>query len=514
MSVFHLKYRPRKIGDLDLVQVVDVLTNILKSKNVPQSLLFAGPKGAGKTSAARIFAQAINCTHLDGVEPCGKCQNCQEILKGNCLDVIEIDAASNRGIEEARDLKEKAYLLPSRLNKKVFIVDEVHMMTREAFNALLKLIEEPPVQTFFILCTTDEDKIPETILSRLVKISFQKGTKEELKKSLRRVTEGEGIKLDKKVVERIVDSSDGSFRNIQKTFNEIFLQYGKKIDEKEVEEFFASKWGDYKPEDMESDLIVGEIKVILDKIEKMAVRGTDFKRFRENLLLHFQNKMLGKCGVEGKGLTKMSLPSLEKWLQLLIGVGRTEKDVAIDQLPLELAVIEFLSSNNQEIPPGDSLRRATSKQSPTNNDQNKIEESKVEISEVDLGIGVEEIERNWAKILVAVKPFNHSVEAFLRAARPKSINGNLLTLEVFYPFHKDKLEEQKNRKIVEGGLVSVLGKEMVLKCVLGKSKRESLVIRNDTPEAMILQSGTDDLVENKNKSAGENIYDVAKEIFG
>ena len=172
MSVFHLKYRPSKISELDLVDVSDKLTKILESKDMPQSWLFAGPKGSGKTSAARILAKAINCLDPDGVEPCDKCKNCQEIARGNSLDIIEIDGASNRGVDDIRSLKESAYLSPINLKKKVVIIDEVHMLTKEAFNALLKVLEEPPKNLIFILCTTDDNKIPETVSVNITSLTI------------------------------------------------------------------------------------------------------------------------------------------------------------------------------------------------------------------------------------------------------------------------------------------------------------------------------------------------------
>ena len=289
MSVFHLKYRPQKISDLDSVEVSASLKKIIMSQEMPQAFLFAGPKGAGKTSAARIMARAVNCENLKDGEPCGKCDNCKEVMKGSCIDVIEIDAASNRGIEEARDLKEKAYLLPSKLPKKVFIIDEVHMMTKDAFNALLKLIEEPPKHTIFILCTTDWQKIPETVLSRLVKVDFKKGNRSELHNSLRRIVEGEKFEIEETAIDMIVDKSDGSFRNIQRTLNEIYLNFGRKLKAEDVRSFFENKMGEYTPESLEDDLVLGNPALILTNLEKMAEKGVDFKSFRENLLVYFHS---------------------------------------------------------------------------------------------------------------------------------------------------------------------------------------------------------------------------------
>ena len=507
MSVFHLKYRPQSFSDLDLTEVSKSLKSILSGNEVPQSFLFSGPKGAGKTSAARILARAVNCTNLIDGEPCGKCDNCREISKGSSIDVIEIDAASNRGIEDIRSLKDKAYLLPSKLAKKVFIIDEVHMLTKEAFNALLKLIEEPPVHTIFVLCTTDEEKIPETVLSRLIRVSFHKGSKEELKKSLKRVIEGEKAEVEAEALEMLVDKSDGSFRNLQKTFNEIFLNYGKKITAKEVEDFFEKRTGDYTAEEIESDLAAGEVKTILSRIEKMADLGVDFKAYRESLVAYFQGKLLSIFGVGENKDSKLTVEDLEKWLGLLITAGKQEKDVSIDQLPIELAVVEMLRSGKTGT---GEVRLPPEKKTVITNEPVKAEalpKVKEVLKEIDLQ--VEAVEKEWSNVLTAVKPYNHSVEAFLRAARPTKIRGDRVVLEVFYPFHKDKLEEPKNRQIVEKGLNKVFGMEVSFECVLSKGKEKPLVVQNDTP----VEEVSEKLSENNSGESGD-IYDVAKQIFG
>jgi len=287
MSVFHLKYRPSKISELDLTDVSDKLTKILGSKDMPQSWLFAGPKGSGKTSAARILAKAINCLNPDGVEPCDKCKNCKEISRGNSLDIIEIDGASNRGVDDIRSLKESVYLSPVNLKKKVVIIDEVHMLTKEAFNALLKVLEEPPLNLIFVLCTTDDNKIPETVLSRLCQIRFIKGGRDSLRKSLDKIIKGEKIEIEEEAIDLILEKSDGSFRNLQRDFNEIFLQTGKKISLKDVSDYL-SKNGEYGGEDLEVDLVADKAEVILEKLEKMAKDGVNFSDLREKWLNYFQ----------------------------------------------------------------------------------------------------------------------------------------------------------------------------------------------------------------------------------
>jgi len=473
VSVYHLKYRPQKFSDLDLDYLAEKLKKILSSKEVPQSFLLSGPKGAGKTSVARIIARAVNCKDIQDGEPCGKCENCLMVLKGADLDVMEIDAASNRGIDDIRNLKESSYLMPSKLKKKVFIVDEVHMLTKEAFNALLKVIEEPPEHVIFILCTTDEGKIPETILSRLVKIEFRKGTKSELIQSMERIVKGEDLEISDEVLSLLAVKSDGSFRNLQKGLNEIVMEYGKKISKENVEAYIAGKFGDYSGEEIEKDLTRGEIKVILEKLEKLATKGINFVNLRENWLLYFHMK-----------LTEDQNGELVKWVNLLIMASKIEKEVTIEQLPLELAVIEYMK-DRQVV----GVKKV---------DEIVIVERE-EITVVG-DVGMEEVTTKWGQVLTEVKPFNHSVEAFLRATRPKKVKGSTLVIEVFYPFHKDKLEEQKNRELLENCVSKVLSKQLKVEYILGKDRKKPLEINNDTPVETVLEKA--------------DIYDVAKDIFG
>jgi len=464
MSVFHLKYRPNKISELDLTDVSDKLTKILGSKDMPQSWLFAGPKGSGKTSAARILAKSINCLDPDGVEPCDKCKNCQEIMRGNSLDIIEIDGASNRGVDDIRNLKDSAYLSPINLKKKVVIIDEVHMLTREAFNALLKVLEEPPKNLIFVLCTTDDNKIPETVLSRLCQIRFIKGNKESLKKSLNKIIKGEKIKIDEDAINYILEKSDGSFRNLQRNFNEIFLQTGKKISLKDIEGYLL-KNGEYEGKNLEEDLMAGEVEVILEKLEKMAGDGVNFADLREKWLQYFQTKMLSFYGLGTKS-DGLDLISIKKIIDLLIEAGGREKLTEIGQLPLEMVIVDFL---------GKKSTPSTEHRAPSTEDR----EQKKEKERENMVTGeVAEIANKWGEVLMAVKPFNHSVEAFLRAARPYSMKNGVLTLEVFYKFHKERLEEAKNRQIVMVGLEKVLGKGVEFKCVLIENKKNNFQIDN------------------------------------
>ena len=210
----YLKYRPQTIEELDLSSVRESLTTIIKSGKIPHALLFSGPKGTGKTSAARILAKVINCESPANFEPCNKCAQCVAITKGSSLDVIEMDAASNRGIDDIRSLREAVKLSPVSARTKIYIVDEAHMLTTEAANAFLKTLEEPPSHVVFILATTNPEKLIPTVRSRLTSVVFPRAKPAEIKRQLRRVVDGEKWQVEEDALDIIATASEGSFRAI------------------------------------------------------------------------------------------------------------------------------------------------------------------------------------------------------------------------------------------------------------------------------------------------------------
>jgi DNA polymerase-3 subunit gamma/tau len=338
--MFYLKYRPQKITDLDLKEIRETLAKILISPSLPHAFLFSGPKGAGKTSAARIIAKVVNCFNRrpDEYEPCGYCDNCKSITQGNFLDLIEIDAASNRGIDDIRELRERVKLAPSRGKYKVYIVDEVHMLTTEAFNALLKTLEEPPSHVVFILCTTEPQKLPQTVVSRCIHLKFRKGRKEEIIRSLQKVIKGEKLSVEDGVLEKIAESVDGSFRDAQKILEKLSLE-GKKITlsltEKEL-----GYLANLNPEDLLQHLAQRDIQKGLEEISKVLEYGVDLKEYllevlnilRESLLSYYQSPTFKWY------LSKKEIVLL---IKLLSEASMEIKTSIIPQLPLEVAIIEW-----------------------------------------------------------------------------------------------------------------------------------------------------------------------------
>lgn len=308
--VFYRKYRPQKIEELDNEEVRSNLYSIFSKGGFAHAFLFTGPKGLGKTSTARIIAKVINCEKhkaLKGqrtekeIEPCNKCEQCLSIANGNNLDVLEIDGASNRGIDEIRDLREKIKLAPFKASKKVYIIDEVHMLTTEAFNALLKTLEEPPSHALFILCTTEPHKVPATIASRCFRINFTRATAEELVRSMQRITKAEGIKADKEALLEIAKIADGSFRDATKILEEVAVFAGRKtVTADLVNEKFNTLGISENLAAMLDALVQKDVKKGLTICKELVKQGMDFKFFIEQLVERLHLLLLQEVGVEKK----------------------------------------------------------------------------------------------------------------------------------------------------------------------------------------------------------------------
>lgn len=453
---FYRKYRPQTVEELDSEAVRVELTTVLKSGRVPHAFLFTGPKGTGKTSSARILSKAVNCTKKKGFEPCNKCEACLSITNGSNVDVIEIDGASNRGIDEIRDLREKIKLSPTTLSKKVYIIDEVHMLTTEAFNALLKTLEEPPNHAFFVLCTTEAHKIPETISSRCRNINFKRANRPEVLRSLKRVIGGEKIEIDKPALEEIAKQADGSFRDGVKLLEQASL-LNKKITKNDlIKELYLESFFEA--------LDKKDAGAAINFINKANQEGTDLKVLNIRILDYLRNLLLMKNGVaadEGIKIFGFSNDDLLKLVDLFSQAAVDYKTAVIPQLPLELAVVEWCGQVSVVPPRGSQIDASALSATP----------EEALLPRNDTKISLENFRERWLEILAGVKPHNHSVEAFLKACSPSVWDGKYLTLEVFYKFHKERLEEEKCRSLVEKIISDLIGEAVKLKFILGGGKR-------------------------------------------
>jgi DNA polymerase-3 subunit gamma/tau len=499
-KTYYLKYRPQKVSELDLVDVRESLQKILKSKKIPHAFLFSGPKGIGKTSAARIIAKTINCPHQkkEG-EPCNRCEICQEITVGSSLDLIEIDAASSRGIDDIRNLREKIKLLPVKCQYKVYIIDEAHMLTTEAFNALLKTLEEPPAHAVFILCTTEAQKIPKTILSRCLQIKFRRSKFEEVIRSLQRVVKGEKLSPAKGVLEAIAKNADGSFRDAQKILDQL-SSTGSKISLTEAQRVLGQV-EELKPEKLLQFLATKDLKASFSEIDRIVNFGADLDVYLQNLLEKLRLILLKLIGIEvdnGQEIELISNLDKSEIIRLINLFSRAASEMRttpIPQLPLELAVVEWCETNSlkAEGKRNNQLNQENSYSTPSAEKGNFSKNPSLSSTFQDRQNSpmsasakgnLNKIIEKWDDLLLGVKPLNHSVEALLRASRPIRMDNGFLILEVFYKFHKERLETERCRLIVEEVASQLLGKPIKLKCILGEKKKETFVqeAKNDIME--------------------------------
>lgn len=442
---FYLKYRPQNLDELDIASVRESLKKIVDSKNIPHALLFAGPKGTGKTSTARILAKIINCESKNA--PCGKCDQCVSIASGNNLDVIELDAASNRGIDDVRSLKESIKLAPTKANKKIYIIDEAHMMTTEAFNALLKTLEEPPSHVVFILATTNPEKIIDTIHSRCVSVNFTKAKDEEILRSLKRVIDGEKIKIKDELVAQIAKRAKGSFRDGVKLL-ESYVQEG---------EGFLEKGGLVDVNDFAELLYKRKRKELLDSVETMTKNNISVENFVEDLVVEVRDELI-------KNPQESELVDL---LELLVNTNRLFADSPIEELPLQILIFKWCGDGvNVEV---EELNEKEEEQevSEQKDEKNGISngKSKKKLETVDDAV--------WRDVLIKVKPINASIEALLRSSRPLSFDGKSITLGVFYKFHKERLEDGRNRKILEDVVTGIFGTPVKIVCTLTEAPKKA-----------------------------------------
>ncbi|MEK7186261.1 MAG: DNA polymerase III subunit gamma/tau [Patescibacteria group bacterium] len=507
--VFYRKYRPQKIDELDSKEVRDKLSSVL-SKDDVHALLFTGPKGLGKTSTARIIAKVLNCEErqltinnsqltkkeknsklskvnskvLD-LEPCNKCDQCISITNGSNIDVLEIDGASNRGIDEIRDLREKIKLSPASARKKVYIIDEVHMLTTEAFNALLKTLEEPPSHVVFILCTTEPHKVPATISSRCFQIFFKRATDEELVRSFSRIIESEKIKADKEALLDIAKFSDGSFRDGVKVLEELAVaSNGKEITRDFVAKIYQTTGINKNTDELIDCFIKKDAKKGIGLIKELTESGIDFKYFSDNLLSRFHEILLEKVGVrkgDSKIAEKIDLGELKDLIELLsLSSGKIKYSV-LPQLPIELALVEWAVKNSGDdssvLPyvendaryevfsnvrgpvrsfPPISARSDFSSKSELRAVGSPSSSATPSDKSVDL----------FTQLIDKVKSKNQSIAGCLRGCSVQEMKNGELIIETKFKFHKEKLEENDAKKLIEDALVEITGKDTVISFVL------------------------------------------------
>ncbi len=308
----------------------EALAGAIRSNRIGHAYLFTGARGVGKTSAARIFAKALNCEHGPAPEPCNHCNICEDITAGSDLDVIEIDAASNRGIEEIRVLRENVGKGAARDRFKIYIIDEVHMLTREAFNALLKTLEEPPRHVKFLFCTTEPEKIPITILSRCQRFDFAGIQTGSIVERLRQIVASEGVEADPEALERIARRAAGSMRDSQSILEQLLASAGEKLTTDDVNRLLGTA-DEQRLAELVEHLFAGDAAAALADLDAAIKEGSDVGQLMDQLLGYFRDVMAAAVGCSAESFQYV-LPSEASTVSTLAGQLGVETVLAAMQV--------------------------------------------------------------------------------------------------------------------------------------------------------------------------------------
>ncbi len=544
----------------------------LLKRQVSHAYLFTGTHGTGKTTTARILAKAVNCEKFEKIPeykdsykdkefqklfesfpvPCNECEACKAITAGSFLDVIEMDAASNRGIDEIRDLKEKIRLAPMHAHKKVYIIDEVHMLTTEAFNALLKTLEEPPAHSLFVLCTTELHKVPQTIQSRCTKVIFQKPGTAEITTLLAHVAQQEKIKIEDAALFALAKNAGGAFRDAVKLLEMASVQFPS-ITAENVGQMLV---GNARVDSMQiiSFLRSGNTKELLSLVRSFETNGIHFSELLKTLVTDARDLLLFKVGAIQAGdvaclagastqelqtyNTILDAGFLSEYIDALVKAMSQQKSTPIPSLPLELVFMK-LSGVSQSAPrvtvsqpvpaPAPVAQTVTVKKAVTSVADPPAEKTTViieksEVVEVDdVVIATDEVievqrepvlpsstiptvtneeltidlmQERWPEVVKLLKKYHASMAVMISKCKPIRLDGKQVIIETQNSFNKDMIESAKNRPVIEQAIYELLGAQVRIKTQLANTKL--------TPKN----------VENIQPVADEDLVSMAQEIFG
>ncbi len=514
MTALYRKYRPQTFADVvGQEAVVRTLTNAIEQDKVRQAYLFAGPRGTGKTSLARILAKSINCAQGPTAHPDDTCHSCVAITNGTSLDVIEMDAASQRGIDDIREIRERVILQPVEGRSKVYILDEAHQLTDPAWNALLKLIEEPPPHLVFIFCTTELQKVLPTVRSRCQTFVFQRPRLPDLVRKLRRIADAEGLDVPDPALGLIARSARGAYRDAESTLDQLAASTGGAISVQDALQLLGA---------VEEDVLFRICDLVVDAdtanallfLEELSEQGQDMGRLVVDLLEHLRQLML----VQHMGEVPDSLPVTDETRERLreqanqVPAGSVVRlidllHVAVDdlrqggdpRLPLELALVkvtrpaddlsrEALALRLERLEAGGvaALPLPRGQEPGSQSEPRSSEPGSVAAVPVEL----EQLQEAWRRtILPAVEERSIPIGKTLSEAHPANLVDDVLTLE-FPPsaaFHLKLVEEPKSAALIRDALLAVTGRKLAVAFVLGEARRE--------PEGDVAEPSEEDVLE-------------------
>lgn len=479
-------WRPQRFDEVvGQQQTVQALKNSVRENRLTHAYLFAGPRGTGKTSLAKILAKAVNCERQQDGEPCNKCVSCRDINNGNFMDVIEIDAASNRGIDEIRDLREKVRILPAQGKRKVYIIDEVHMLTTEAFNALLKTLEEPPDAVIFVLATTELQKIPSTILSRCQKYNFHRLTQEQISARLKDVARSNAIDIDDSALALIARRANGGMRDALGMLDQIHSYQDGNIGHEDVlevlglvDELFVAGIMD--------DVIGGRTASIIERLDSALNQGKEAGQLARETALYLRDLLMYKVTGDTSNMVMAGEHSFEflkeqahkldqnlilQAIRMIMDTGEKLRFSEGQKFILELVFLEISALLSLPV----TSSKPTLVQTTVFHGEREKKPGKLEHDEKP-----DAREILWNRMLAGVKEKKVPTHALLSQGKLLGTKGDTMYIGFSkgYKFHKERMEEKVNREILDAVLKEIFPRELDVQFIfLEDNKYNDIVVK-------------------------------------
>ncbi|CAK7030330.1 DNA polymerase III subunit gamma/tau [Tissierella sp.] len=503
-QALYRQYRPKTFDEvLGQKHITITLKNQIQKENIGHAYLFSGTRGTGKTSTAKIFSRAVNCLNSRDGNPCNECEICKGILDESIMDVIEMDAASNRRIDDIRELRDKVIYPPARTKYKVYIIDEVHMLTPEAFNALLKTLEEPPKHLIFILATTEPEKLPQTILSRCQRFDFKRVTTKDIIENMKNICSTLNIDVEDKVLNLIARNSDGAMRDALSLLDQCVSFGSGEITYSDAISILGI---------VNTDMILNIVQNIIDKnlenvlqsIDEVIQNGKDIHQFIKDLINHFRNLMIIKTSKNPVDLIDIDEESLNKYLSqsknisigfILRGLDilveadekakwSTQPRVILEMASIQLTKLEEELSLEERVKrleqgvktekilkeesvtygnkPAEIRKEQTEKEKPTVDKQQEVQNKKEIYIDDGKELQFETIVNDWQNVLQAIKAIKVNVFALLMEGEPISYSGNVLTIgyKPDYGIHRAAISTPANADVVNQGISAYFKKNI------------------------------------------------------
>ncbi len=464
-TALYRKYRPRRFdGLVGQGHIAKTLLNAIALGKVAHAYLFCGPRGTGKTSAAQIMSRAVNCLDPQAGEPCGECAACKRILSGNSLDILEIDAASNRGIDEMRDLREQVKYTPAQEQYKVYIIDEVHMLTTEAFNALLKTLEEPPSHVIFILATTEPHKVPVTVLSRCQRFDFHRVGQRDIISHLTRLAELEGIPAEENAIELIARRAEGGLRDAISLLDQCIVACDSTITIDTVTGVLGI---------VDEAFVVNTAKAIanydasavVQAVEQLTAEGRDLRQFLQQLLEAVRQQLLLGIGKPGQAVIN-SRRALQMMRDLVDGDQRLRTSMT-PRLTLEIALLTAARLEQQMAPAASAKQTVAPAKQPAPRAVAKPQAASAPKAAIAMPPDGSVPPALWQEIVTQVGKSSVVSQAYLKMASPQKIADKTLVLGFAkeHKIHKSGVENPDNKEKIEKAVSQVCGKLMTIATV-------------------------------------------------